>query len=61
MEVVSELWNAMAFTGKTVVVILAGLSIYSYAVMVDRGLALRWARQRSANFGGDIEEALENR
>ena len=56
MEVVSELWNAMAFTGKTVVVILSGLSIYSYAVMVDRGLALRWARQRSANFGGDIEE-----
>jgi biopolymer transport protein ExbB/biopolymer transport protein TolQ len=56
MEVVSELWNAMAFTGKTVVVILAVLSVYSYAVMVDRGLALRWARQRSARFAGDIEE-----
>ncbi len=46
----------MAFTGKAVVVILAGLSIYSYAVMVDRGLTLRWTRQRSAAFAREIEE-----
>ena len=56
MDLVAELWNAMALTGKTVVVILAGLSVYSYAVMVDRGLALRWNRQRSATFARDIEE-----
>ena len=55
MDLVSELWYAMAITGKTVVVILAGLSIYSYAVMVDRGLALRWTRQRSAVFADEIE------
>lgn len=52
----SELWYSMAFTGKAVVVILAGLSIYSYAVMVDRGLTLRWTRQRSAVFAREIEE-----
>ena len=56
MELVTELWNAMALTGKTVVVILAVLSIYSYAVMVDRGLALRWTRQRSANFAQEVDE-----
>ena len=56
MDLVSELWYSMAFTGKAVVVILAGLSIYSYAVMVDRGLTLRWTRQRSAAFAREIEE-----
>lgn len=56
MDLIGELWNAMALTGKTVVVILAGLSVYSYAVMVDRGLALRWNRQRSAAFASEIEE-----
>ena len=48
MELVSELWSSMAITGKTVVLVLIGLSIYSYAIIVDRGLALRWARQRFA-------------
>ena len=57
MELVSELWQAMAFTGKTVVVILAILSIYSYAVMVERSIVLRRARQRSADFAGDVEES----
>lgn len=56
MDLVSELWNSMAITGKTVVIILAGLSIYSYAVMVDRGLVLRWTRQRSAAFADEIEQ-----
>lgn len=55
MELVSELWGSMAITGKTVVLVLIGLSIYSYAVMVERGLALRWTRQHSARFAEDAE------
>ena len=57
MELIGELWTSMAITGKTVVLVLVGLSIYSYAVMVDRGLALRWTRQRSAGFAQDVEGA----
>jgi biopolymer transport protein ExbB/biopolymer transport protein TolQ len=60
MDIVSELWNAMALTGKTVVTVLAILSIYSYAVMVDRFLALRWAQQRSAKLTEEIEGMAEN-
>lgn len=56
MDVISELWGSMAITGKTVVSILALMSIYSYAVMVDRFLALRWARERSSLFGAEAEE-----
>ena len=41
MDVISELWGSMAITGKVVVSVLAVMSIYSYAVMVDRFLALR--------------------
>jgi biopolymer transport protein ExbB/TolQ len=55
MELIAELWTSMAITGKTVVLLLALLSIYSYAVMVDRGLALRWTRQRSAGFSQGVE------
>jgi biopolymer transport protein ExbB len=57
MELIGELWTSMAITGKVVVLVLVGLSIYSYVVMVDRILALRWTRQRSAGFA---EEAREN-
>jgi len=53
MELIGELWTSMAITGKMVVLVLVVLSIYSYAVMVDRGLALRWTRQRSALFAED--------
>ena len=53
MELIGELWTSMAITGKVVVLVLVALSIYSYAVMVDRGLALRWTRQRSAGFAED--------
>lgn len=55
MEVVSELWTAMAITGKTVVIVLALLSIYSYAVMIDRLVALRWAEQRSERLAEEVE------
>ena len=56
MDVISELWGSMAITGKVVVTILALMSIYSYAVMVDRILALRWTRERSTQFGSETEE-----
>jgi biopolymer transport protein ExbB/biopolymer transport protein TolQ len=56
MELVSELWSSMAITGKTVVIILIALSIYSYAVMVDRIVALRTNGQRSGEFAGQVGE-----
>ncbi len=55
MDLVSELWTAMAVTGKVVVTILAILSVYSYTVMIERGLALRWVRERSAEFAETVE------
>ncbi|MFH1569829.1 MAG: MotA/TolQ/ExbB proton channel family protein [Gemmatimonadota bacterium] len=55
MDVVSELWGSMAITGKLVVSILVLMSVYSYAVMVDRFLALRWTRERSSRFGAEAE------
>ncbi|NKB72373.1 MAG: flagellar motor protein MotA [Candidatus Latescibacteria bacterium] len=57
MELVGELWSSMAVTGKMVVLLLVALSIYSYAVMVERGLALRWTRQRSASFAQGASES----
>jgi biopolymer transport protein ExbB/biopolymer transport protein TolQ len=45
----------MAITGKIVVTVLAVLSIYSYAVMVERSLALRWTRERSAAFSENLD------
>ncbi|HIG52378.1 MAG TPA: flagellar motor protein MotA [Candidatus Handelsmanbacteria bacterium] len=67
MELIGELWSSMAITGKSVVLILVGLSIYSYGVMVDRGLALRWTRAHSSRFavaaaeGGLAADALFSR
>ena len=58
MEAVSELWAAMAITGKTVVGLLIILSIYSYGVMIDRVFALRWVRRRSAQFAAETEGRL---
>lgn len=55
MDLVSELWTAMAITGKVVVVVLVALSIYSYAVMVERALALRWTQERSAAFSENLD------
>ena len=55
MDLVSELWTSMAITGKIVVTVLAALSIYSYAVMVERALALRWTRERSAAFSENLD------
>ena len=59
MELLTQLWGSMAITGKVVVLVLFALSIYSYAVMVDRFLALRTDRQRSGAFVEGIEGASE--
>ena len=56
MELVSELWSSMAITGKTIVLILMALSIYSYVVMVDRIVTLRTNDQRSGEFAGKVEQ-----
>lgn len=55
MELMGELWSSMAITGKVVVLVLMALSIYSYAVMVERGLALRWTRAHSSAFAAEAE------
>jgi biopolymer transport protein ExbB/TolQ len=57
MELIGELWSSMAITGKLVVLVLAALSLYSYVVMVDRILTLRWTRTRSAGFAHDVDGA----
>ena len=59
MELLTQLWGSMAITGKVVVLVLFALSIYSYAVMVDRFLALRTDRQRSGAFVEGIEGESE--
>lgn len=59
MEVVTELWKAMAISGKAVVLLLVVLSIYSYGVMIDRGIVLRWVRRRSAEFAAHTEDRLK--
>ena len=59
MEVVTELWKAMAISGKAVVLLLIVLSIYSYGVMIDRGIVLRWVRRRSAEFAAHTEDRLK--
>jgi len=60
MDVISGLWSSMAITGKIVVLVLVGMSIYSYAIMVDRGVALRRARRSSADFAADAEEGVQD-
>lgn len=63
MELVSELWGSMAITGKMVVLILAALSVYSYAVMVDRIVALRASQQQSSALAeqiGDNNDVAQN-
>lgn len=57
---ISGLWSSMAITGKLVVTVLVGMSIYSYAIMVDRGVALSRARRQSADFAADAEEGVKD-
>ena len=57
MEMVGELWGSMAITGKTVVLILIALSIYSYVVMANRIVVLRTDGQLSAEFSEQVSGA----
>ncbi len=59
MEMASELWASMAITGKTVVLTLIVLSIYSYFVMVDRIMVLRTDGQRSREFGEQVSATTD--
>ena len=59
MDFIAGLWSSMAITGQTVVVVLIAMSIYSYAVMVDRGVELSRTRRRSADFAAEAGEAGE--
>lgn len=47
---VSGLWHSMGLAAQTVVVLLGVLSVYSIAIMVERGLLLRRTRRESAAF-----------
>jgi biopolymer transport protein ExbB/TolQ len=60
MDIISGSWSSMAITGKLVVTVLMGMSIYSYAIMVDRGVALYRARRHSADFAADAEERVQD-
>ena len=46
----AELWGAMAPSGKVVVAILVLLSLYSFAVMVERSRVMSRTRQASDAF-----------
>jgi biopolymer transport protein ExbB/TolQ len=47
---VAGLWNSMGLAAKAVFIILAFLSIYSIAVMIERGVTLRRTRRQCREF-----------
>ncbi len=51
------LWQSMGLAAKTVVVILAFLSVYSIAIMLERGFLLRRTRQQSGAFAELVDTA----
>lgn len=51
------LWQSMGLAAKTVVVILAFLSVYSIAIMLERGFLLRRTRQQSGSFAELVDTA----
>jgi biopolymer transport protein ExbB/biopolymer transport protein TolQ len=51
------LWESMGLAAKAVVLILAFLSVYSIAIMVERGQHLRRARQQSQEFADSISDS----
>jgi len=51
---VAGLWDSMGLAAKAVVLILAFLSVYSFAIMIERGLLLRKTRQQSQAFADEI-------
>jgi len=55
-----ELWNSMGGVARCVVGVLAILSAYSIAVMVDRWLTYRQARKQSRLFTPAVAECLKD-
>jgi len=54
-----ELWNAMGFIAKGVVVILGIMSAYSIAVMIERWITYNSARKQSRVFTPAVAECLK--
>jgi biopolymer transport protein ExbB/TolQ len=55
-----EMIKNMSPVGRTVVVVLLIMSIYSIAIMVERLLTYRAARQQSRQFAPRVAQALKN-
>jgi biopolymer transport protein ExbB/biopolymer transport protein TolQ len=53
------LWNAMGLMGKTVVVILALMSIYSLGLMIERYLTYNAAKKQSLKFATQATQLLK--
>ena len=54
----AELWGAMAPSGKVVVAILVLLSLYSFAVMVERSRVMSRTRQASDAFSEEVDRQM---
>jgi biopolymer transport protein ExbB/biopolymer transport protein TolQ len=51
------LWESMGLAAKAVVLVLAFLSVFSIAIMIERGQHLRRARQQSQEFADFINDS----
>lgn len=51
------LWESMGLAARAVVIILAFLSVYSFAIMIERGMLLRQARLQSQAFADLIGDS----
>src|SRR5271154_7530169 len=55
-----SMWTSMGLLAKIVVVILFGLSVYSFGVMIDRFLMYSAARKQSRLFVQQVAGALKD-
>ncbi|HPB26686.1 MAG TPA: MotA/TolQ/ExbB proton channel family protein [Acidobacteriota bacterium] len=55
-----EMWNKMGWTARGVVFILAIMSIWSIAVMLERYFTFRAAKKQSREFAPAVAEALKD-
>ena len=55
-----ELWNQMGGIARGVVIILALMSAWSFAVMIERWLTYRQARKQSRMFTPAVAEVLKD-
>src|SRR5687767_10907995 len=56
---IGELWSAMSWIGKGVVIILGIMSAYSISVMIERWITYRQARKQSRIFTPAVAECLK--